>query len=133
MEIVRAHRTGTKHAPGATREDGSAFGPRAMVIKFKSWKQKEAVLRIARNKKLDGLYFHPDLAERTLQRRRSQVPEMLRARKEGKTAYIIRDKLVISEKNYFTPAAQEVQDQISKQLTLALKMLKMKLKSVLAK
>ena len=26
--------------------------------------------------KPDGLYFHPDLAERTLQRRRSQVPEM---------------------------------------------------------
>ena len=98
VEIERAHRTGTKHAPGATREDGSAFGPRTMVIKFKSWKQKEAVLRMARNKKPGGLYFHPDLAAITLQRCRSQVPEMLRGRKEGKTAYFIRDNLVISEK-----------------------------------
>eukprot|EP00112_Aurelia_sp_Birch-Aquarium-sp1_P014172 Seg3040.4 transcript_id=Seg3040.4/GoldUCD/mRNA.D3Y31 product="hypothetical protein" protein_id=Seg3040.4/GoldUCD/D3Y31 len=103
VEIERAHRTGIKHAPGATREDGSAFGPRPLVAKFKSWKQKEAVLRIARNKKPDGLYLHPDLAERTLQRRRSQVPEMLRARKEGKTAYFIRDKLVISDKQLFHP------------------------------
>ena len=74
-----------------------------MVVKSKSWKQKESVLRIARNKKPDGLHFHPDLAERTLQRCRSRVSEMLRAHKEGKTAYFIRDKLVMSDNKHSHP------------------------------
>ena len=71
VEIERAHRIGIKRPPGATREDSSSYGPRPVVAKLRSWKQKEAILKTARFK-----------------------------RHEGKNAYFIRDKLVIREKPF---------------------------------
>ena len=100
VEIERAHRIGVKRPPGATREDGSSYGPRPVVAKLKSWKQKEAFLKAARIKKPDGIYFHPDLAEKTLERRKSKIPDLIQARREGKNAYFIRDKLIISQKPF---------------------------------
>ena len=71
VEIERAHRIGVKRPPGATPEDGSSYGPSQVVAKLRSWKQKEAILKTARVK-----------------------------RHEGKNAYFITDKLVITEKPF---------------------------------
>ena len=49
---------------------------------------------------------------------RSRVPEMLTARKEVKTAYFKRDKLVTSDIKHSHPRGTKAQDQISRQLTL---------------
>ena len=84
VEIERAHQIGVKRPPGATREDGLLYGPRPVVAKLRSWKQKEAILKAARVKKSDGIYFHSDLAEKTLERQRSKIPELIQARREGK-------------------------------------------------
>ena len=98
LEIERAHRVGKKRGHNETRPDGSSFGPRPIVAKFMSWKQREMVVTSARQKRPKGISFFPDLSKRTLQRRADQIPLMIQARKEGKDAYFILDKLIIKEK-----------------------------------
>ena len=39
-----------------------------------------------------------DFSRRTLERRASKIPEMLEARKEGKTAFMVMDKLIIYDR-----------------------------------
>ena len=57
IQIERAHRMGKPH-------DGR---PRPVVARFCSWKQKEAILAIARKKKPKNVRFFQDLSSRTLQ------------------------------------------------------------------
>eukprot|EP00112_Aurelia_sp_Birch-Aquarium-sp1_P002018 Seg1220.2 transcript_id=Seg1220.2/GoldUCD/mRNA.D3Y31 product="LINE-1 type transposase domain-containing protein 1" protein_id=Seg1220.2/GoldUCD/D3Y31 len=99
LQIERAHRVG-KPKTFFTRPDGSRVKawPRPIVAKFQSWKQKESVLKEARAKKPDGIKFFPDLSQRTLEKRERLVPQLLDARKHGKIAYFVLDKLVVKEK-----------------------------------
>ena len=68
------------------------------VQKFSHWKQKERVLRIAREKKPKGIMFYPDMAKRTLDRRTEQIPDLIEERKKGKIAYFVMDQLVVRDK-----------------------------------
>ena len=77
--IERAHRVGKSNA---STQNGKPK-TRTIVAKFSSWKQKEKILKIAREKRLDGLFFYPDFSQRTLNRRADQVPQMLEARAQG--------------------------------------------------
>ena len=45
-----------------------------------------------------SIKFVDDFSQRTLAKRNSQIPEMLEARKRGKLAYFVVDKLVIRNK-----------------------------------
>ena len=69
--------------------------PRPIAAKFLNWKDKEHVLKQAREKKPQGIMFVAALSKRTLDKRRSNIPELLEARKAGKTAYFIMDKLIM--------------------------------------
>ena len=40
----------------------------------------------------------PSYAKRTLEKRADRIPEMLNARKQGKTAFFIMDKLIIKDR-----------------------------------
>ena len=55
--------------------DGSKSRPRPIIAKFTYWKQKEKVLRAAKELKLEGVQFYLGFAKRTLQRRASQIPK----------------------------------------------------------
>ena len=77
---------------------GSKVKPRPIVVKFSHWKQKERVLRIAREKKPKGIMFYPDMAKRTLDRRTEQIPDLIEERKKGKIAYFVMDQLVVRDK-----------------------------------
>ena len=88
-EIERAHRTGR-----TGRQDGTTK-PRTVVCKFTSYKAKEAILMKARRIKPQVLNIFEDLAEETMEKRRTQLPQL----KQGKLAYfslvrlgIIRDR-----------------------------------------
>ena len=98
LEIERAHRVGKKRCHNETCPDGSSFGPRPIVAKFMSWKQREMIVSSARQKRPKGISFFPDLSKRTLQRHADQIPLMIQACKEGKDAYFVLDKLIIKEK-----------------------------------
>ena len=96
FEIERCHRV--KHKSENNARYGQPIGPRPIVAKMARWKDKEKIIKKAREVKLQGIRFVPDLSNRTLQKRKEQVPELLAAREAGKIAYFILDKLVIKEK-----------------------------------
>eukprot|EP00112_Aurelia_sp_Birch-Aquarium-sp1_P000644 Seg106.6 transcript_id=Seg106.6/GoldUCD/mRNA.D3Y31 product="hypothetical protein" protein_id=Seg106.6/GoldUCD/D3Y31 len=100
LQIERAHRVGKERNKEETRSDGSKYGPRPIVAKFLSWKQREKVLSSARLKRPGGVSFYPDLSPRTLQRRADQIPDLIQARKEGKVAYFVLDKLIIKNSRF---------------------------------
>ena len=61
-------------------------------------KVKENILRVARRKRPEDIMFLHDLSKRTLERRQKLIPEMLQARKQGKIAYMVMDKLIIHDR-----------------------------------
>ena len=77
--------------------------PRSIVAKFTSWKRKEAILKVARKIKPKGVKLYQDLSSRTLERRAELIPELLRIRKQGKTAFLVLDKLVVLDKDKYNP------------------------------
>ena len=103
VKIERAHRVGKKlKSRTPPRYDGSASlssgSSRPIIAKIQSWKTKETILKVARKKRPKGIQFMGDFSRRTLERRASKIPEMLEARKEGKTAFMVMDKLIIYDR-----------------------------------
>ena len=104
IHIERAHRVG-KPRPLGSRDDASdnddadrpkLTGP--IIAKFTFWKQKEKVLRAARQKKPKDIRLFPDFAKRTLDRRAEKIPELIEQRKKGKIAYLVMDKIVVKDR-----------------------------------
>ena len=95
LKVERAHRVG-KPRPPYRHIGGEKLKskPRPIIVKFQEWKTKEKVVRTARKMKPDGLMFYEDFAQRTLQRRRELIPELIRRRKQGKQAFIVMDRIV---------------------------------------
>lgn len=94
--IERARRTGKP-----TKPDGSPRqGPRPIICRLYDWKEKESILKQARRMKPSGLYIHEDVAEATLEKRRSLMPRLKQAKDEGKVAYFVLDKLVIKNRQH---------------------------------
>ena len=72
--------------------------PRTIVCRLKNWKQKEAVVRKAMKEKPVGLLICEDPSVATLEKRANQVEKLKAAKKAGKTAYFILDRLIIRDK-----------------------------------
>ena len=69
-----------------------------MIARLACWRQKEAILKAAREVKPKEIRFFQDLSARTLQRRADQIPKLIAERKKGNTAYFIMDQLVIHDR-----------------------------------
>jgi len=95
IDIERAHRVERKKKLEGAKKSGQ---PRTIVCRLENWKQKEAVVRKARKEKPEGLFICEDLAVTTLEKRASQVEKLKAAKKAGKTAYFILDRLIIRDK-----------------------------------
>ena len=91
--IERAHRVGKPLPSYAKNSDGTnrKVPPRPVVVRFTSWKQKEAILATARKIKPKEIKFCQDLSSRTLQRRAEKIPQLIRERKKGNIAYLVLD------------------------------------------
>ena len=63
-----------------------------------SWKEKEAILKSARQRKPTGLFINEDLATETLEKRKEQMERFKDAKRAGKLAYFVLDKLVIRDR-----------------------------------
>ena len=101
ISIERTHRVGKIPRPSDRRHDGSKVNsdrPRPIIVKFTKWKQKESVLRAARQKRPKGILFYPDYARRTINRRAEKIPRLLAERKKGNIAYFVMDELVVKPK-----------------------------------
>ena len=82
LKIERAHRVGRprpkfRHIEGAKVENK----PRPIVVRFQSWKDKEMALRAARRIRPEGMKFFEDFSKRTLDRRKENMPELIKKRR----------------------------------------------------
>ena len=92
IEIERAHWVGKRRI--GTHE----HKPRSVVVKFGKFKDREGVIKKARETKSPGLYVNEDYSQRVIDRRKELMPAMKKAREEGKIAYLSFDKLVVRDR-----------------------------------
>lgn len=60
--------------------------------------ERETILKCARRIKPDNIFVKEDLSPATLEKRESQRPKMEAAKRAGKIAYFVLDKLVIRDR-----------------------------------
>ena len=95
-------KSSTPPRPAPSCHDGSnslsSGTSRPIISKIQSWKTKKTILKVARKKRPKGIQFMGHFSQRTIERRASKIPEMLEAQKEGKTAFMVMDKLIIYDR-----------------------------------
>lgn len=98
--IERAHRIGGKLRPSGSGNPSESLRsrPRTIVCRLNNWKEKEAILKSARQRKPTGLFINEDLATETLEKRKEQMERFKDAKRAGKLAYFVLDKLVIRDR-----------------------------------
>ena len=95
-DIERAHRVGKSSRRPASAQN-SASRPRTIVCRLRDWKERETILKCARRIKPDNIFVKEDLSPATLEKRESQRPKMEAAKRAGKIAYFVLEKLVIRD------------------------------------
>ena len=99
MAIERAHRVERRRKSASSQRGAEqADKPRTIVCRLRDWKQREAVIREARKIKPPGLYVAEDLTRATLLNHEGQIGKMKEARKAGKMAYFVLNRLIIRDK-----------------------------------
>ena len=68
------------------------------MCKLRDSKQKEQILKMTRRIKPVGLYVNEDLAKETLDKREEQRPKLKEAKRNGKVAYFVLDKLIVKDR-----------------------------------
>ena len=91
LDIERAHRVGRVVA-------GSRRCPRTIVCRLRDWRQKDSIIRRASIIKPAGLLVNEDLAKETMEKREEQRPKMEEAKRNGKMAYFVLDRLIVKDR-----------------------------------
>ena len=74
--------------------------PRIIVCRLRDWKQKEGILRAARQTKPLGLFVSEDLAAETLDKQlSSQLDKLKEAKRAGKIANFVLDRLIVKDRS----------------------------------
>ena len=68
------------------------------MCKLRDFKRKEQILKATRRIKPVGLYVNEDLAKETLDKREEQRPKLEEAKRNGKIAYFVLDKLIVKDR-----------------------------------
>ena len=65
LNIERAHRVGQQCPQPSHRHDGSKvkIRPRPIIVRFQSWKDKEMVVKKARQLKPESIQFYEDYSK----------------------------------------------------------------------
>ena len=95
-DVERAHRVGKSSR--RTSAQGSASRPRTIVCRLRDWKERETILKCARRIKPDNIFVKEDLSPATLEKRDSQRAKLDEAKRAGKIAYFVLDKLIIRDR-----------------------------------
>lgn len=91
VELERAHRVGPKVPSGTAR-------PRTVVARFKSFADRQQALRNSPRLRNTHIYINEDLCDSSVQVRKAQLPQLKKAREEGKIAYFNHTKLIVKER-----------------------------------
>ena len=89
VNLERAHRVG----PSTTSH------PRAIVVRFEKFSDREATMRNAKKLKGTGVYINEDLCPASMEIKKNQFPLMKQAKSDGKIAFFRHTRLIIREKN----------------------------------
>lgn len=95
VQLERAHRVGLR-LPG---RDSEPPRPRTIVARFFKYSDWEQMLQNSLKLKDSNVFLNEDLCEASVQECRAQLPELRKARAEGKIAYFRHTRLVIWERN----------------------------------
>lgn len=106
VELERAHRVGSRSDAGTTR-------PRTIVARFARFADRQQAIKKSSMLKNTQVYINEDLCESSVQARKAQIPEMKKARAEGKIAYFNHTKLIIRERREHRGDSAEVMLQQS--------------------
>lgn len=101
VELERAHRVGPRSVAGTAR-------PRTIVARFARFADRQQAIKKSSMLKNTHIYINEDLCESSVQARKAQLPEMRKARAEGKIAYFSHTKLVIRERREHRGDSAEV-------------------------
>ena len=93
-DIERAHRVGRR----ANATTGSVRRPRTIVVASAIGSKKNRSSEVEGESSPPGIFVNEDLALETLDKREEQRPKFEEARRNGKIAYFILDRLVIKER-----------------------------------
>ena len=88
MNIIQAHRAGRS-------KQGE---PRTIIVSFSKYKHSREVLRRARKNKPRNTKFYEDFTPKVSQKRKELIPQMLDARRQGKIAFLVADRLVVKDR-----------------------------------
>lgn len=86
--IERAYRIGPKLRPSGSGNPSESLRscPRTILCILNYWKEKEAILKSARQRKPTGLFINEDLATETLEKRKERRERFKDATRAGKLA-----------------------------------------------
>ena len=102
VTIERAHRVGPK------KQDK----PRPIITNFLHFKDREKVLKASRKLKGTNQFIREGYSDRVAARRKELVKKMHEARKDGKTAFLRLDKLIIRDRPPSSVQAEALQVQL---------------------
>ena len=94
VQLERAHRVG---APNHSSASGPSR-PRTIITRFTRFTDREQALRNSAKLRNTNIYINEDLCEASVQIRKEKLPELKKARSEGKIAYFSHTKLIIKER-----------------------------------
>lgn len=103
VHLERAHRVGLRTTSDIAR-------PRTVVARFSNFSDRQMALKNSPKLKNTHIYINEDLCESSVKLRKAQLPEMKKARAEGKIAYFSHTKLIIRERReqrFETPRTDE--------------------------
>ena len=103
--MVCKYRRNSEEGGGKLRASGSGnpseslrSRPRTIVCRLNYWKEKEAILKSARQRKSTGLFINEDLATETIEKRQEKMERFKEDKRARKLAYFVLDKLVIRDR-----------------------------------
>ena len=88
IRIEHAHRTGPNYT----------VRPKTIVVRFETYKDRDCILQAARKEKPRGIFVNEDLSHRVMERRKQLMPKLREARSNGKIAYLVYDRLVVTDR-----------------------------------
>ena len=68
------------------------------MVKFETYRDRELVLAAAKKKQSRGIHVMEDFSQRIMARSKHFLPNLMKAREEGKIAYLSFDKLMIRDR-----------------------------------
>lgn len=100
IKVERAHRTGKNLPIDPSRAPGGSpsYSARSIVVKLNSFKDRELILKRARQRRPRGLFVNEDFSQRVIGIRKELLPELKQHRDAGRIAYLSYDKLIVKDR-----------------------------------